>query len=151
MSDIVEKNQHGREANECSKEKQPRSATNLLNREFKDTQCHKTHGQAISKENHFYRIHILGKNLGKSPIKRKTKGRDQHKQNASVYPFKKMFQNNSIQRRKYEILINSVLKAVDFCIVNRKQYLHVREDVHFKMMQSVAHNGVPFAFPSQTL
>ena len=31
------------------------------------------------------------------------------------------------------------------------EYLHVREDVNFKIMQIVAHNGAQFAFPSQTL
>lgn len=30
-------------------------------------------------------------------------------------------------------------------------YLHVREDINFKIMQIVAHNGAQFAFPSQTL
>ena len=31
------------------------------------------------------------------------------------------------------------------------EYLHVREDVNFKIMQIVARNGAQFAFPSQTL
>jgi MscS family membrane protein len=31
------------------------------------------------------------------------------------------------------------------------KYLHVREDINFKIMEIVARNGAQFAFPSQSL